>query len=90
MLNIKWQGVIAEIVLLYVPALATVGQMQVILVSINVICIPPIFKKPLNKKGGKNKSKRRMRVTAQARFNICIHNVPLTAFRTNFGQICTK
>lgn len=42
-------------------------------------CIPPIFKKPLNKKGGKNKSKRRMRVTAQAKFNVCIHNAPLTA-----------
>ena len=39
-------------------------------------CIPPVFEKE-NKKGGKNKSKRSLKVTPQARFNICAHNAPI-------------
>ena len=53
-------------------------------------CIPPIFKKRSNKKGGKkipvNKSKRRLKVTPQARFNICIHNAPITSLAQSFDK----
>ena len=53
-------------------------------------CIPPIFKKPLSKKGGKkipvNKSKRRLKVTPQARFNICAHNAPIAKLAQTFDK----
>ena len=52
-------------------------------------CIPPVFKKE-NKKGGKkipvNKSKRRLKVTPQARFNICAHNAPITSLAQSFNK----
>lgn len=44
-------------------------------------CDPPVFK-PENKKGRKNipinKSKRRLKVTSQAKFNLCAHNARIT------------
>ena len=78
-----------ETVRLNVQALATVLQIQNILISL-CDCIPPIFKKRSNKKGGikipVNKSKRRLKVTPQARFNICIHNTPITSLAQSFNK----
>lgn len=49
-------------------------------------CIPPIFKKPLNKKGGKNKSRKRLKVTRKGRFNLCAHKAPVTALAQIFEK----
>ena len=53
-------------------------------------CIPPILKKRSNKKGGKrilvNKSKRRFKVTFQAKFNIYIQNAPITSLSLSFDK----
>lgn len=89
MIILEWQGVIVETVQLNVQALATVLQIQNILISLCVIAFLQFSRNIQIKRRKKipvNKSKHRLKVAPQARFNICIHNAPITSLAQSFDK----